>query len=649
MPLRWPIINPIFTRVMVSSGRQVRHVWTRALYMVAILAALTIMMMLEMAGSREAPRLADVGELLFVTVSIVQLVLILILSPIYTAGAISQERDAQTFSVLLATPLSNLQIVLGSLLSRLFFVLAILFSTLPIFALLYYFGGFEMRDVLLSYGIAASSAVLTGAMAIAVSIMTTGTRRVLVDFFLFIVGYVFGLWAIDHRLLPEVLSGYTAGSLDWLHPLGAILSTIRAGQVERLPVGMLSFREMLVQYPEYGYLLYSLSLSAVIVIVSAAFVRRLARGYGGLGRRLGRIALAAAGAVAALVVFAVLVQQTGLTAGLLAMGLLAVPAAASIVLVRLKRHRKPRSVWDNPVAWRERVTRTSTSRRTLVLLLYVVLSILALYVVLTMKAAGAPAALARDFVFLVTTVQMFVVLMIGATMAASTVSYEREQGTLDLLLTTPITPRYFIYGKLLGVIRYLGLFLGMILLITAGSYLVAHLPVERFLRGLMPGQWLQALGGMRNTSPEVRWDNWPLVAAVYPVMVTAGMAAAVVSLGMTFSLRAKNTTTAAVHAALSVLGIVAVVTGCCWLSGSVWIVGPLAALLSPFLANYAALKPEDFMAAMRFDKSATVRAFFLYAGLHLGVLGAVTAYVLFAWFRLRAMVRTFDLQTRQKK
>ena len=55
------------------------------------------------------------------------------MSPIFTAGAITQEKDSQTYDILLSTPLTNGQIVLGSLLSRLFFVISLLLTLFATF------------------------------------------------------------------------------------------------------------------------------------------------------------------------------------------------------------------------------------------------------------------------------------------------------------------------------------------------------------------------------------------------------------------------------------------------------------------------------------------------------------------------------------
>ena len=643
-----PQINPIFLRVLTSSGRRARHVWVRVGYLVAIL--ITMIVILLVVGLDPA----ELGEQLFCAVSYAQLILILMLAPIYTAGAISQERDSQTFSVLLATPLSNLQIVLGSLASRLFFVLAILFSTLPLFALLYYFGGFELKDVVLSYGIAATSALLTGSIAIAISIAYTGTRRVMIGFFLFITAYLVGIWGLDHSILPRLgIPGYPPGGglLDWLHPIGAIQSTLMSGQTVRPLLGEVSFTEFWTYYPEYGYLVYSTVMSAAILILAAVFVRRLARGYGGRARRISIILAAVLGTCLAAGTCAVLVRALGRAGGLTAFGLLAGLTALTVWFFLAKRHRKPHSVWDNPIAWRERVTRTATGKRSLVQFFYILFAILALYALLVMKVTGFSAGDARWFVFAVTVVQMFVMLVVGATLAATCISYEREDGTLDLLLATPITPRYFIAGKVWGIIRYLGMFLGMMLLVTLGALLVARLPVEDYLAGIVPKSLAAAvkpaagplIGGSRAT-----WANWPLVSVTHPLIVAGALAAAVVTMGMTFSLKAKKSGTAALYSALVVLGYSLLVTCCCFVTSWVPLAGWVAAFASPFMAMYACIMPEGFHDKYAAGAGDIWYDVYRYMGIHVGVLMAAVGYGLFAWFRLRSMVKTFDQQTRQK-
>ena len=67
-------------------------------------------------GPRETAVLA---ETFFGTFMIVQLILIVLLTPAYVAGAIAEEKDRKTMEFLLATDLRNREIVLSKLLSRL--------------------------------------------------------------------------------------------------------------------------------------------------------------------------------------------------------------------------------------------------------------------------------------------------------------------------------------------------------------------------------------------------------------------------------------------------------------------------------------------------------------------------------------------------
>ena len=53
-----------------------------------------------------------------------------------------------------------------------------------------------------------------------------------------------------------------------------------------------------------------------------------------------------------------------------------------------------------------------------------------------------------------TIVEFAVILLIVTNAAASTVTREKEDGTLDLLLSTPITSRYYIWGKLRGLVSF---------------------------------------------------------------------------------------------------------------------------------------------------------------------------------------------------
>src|SRR6185437_7082087 len=77
---------------------------------------------------------------------------------------------------------------------------------------------------------------------------------------------------------------------------------------------------------------------------------------------------------------------------------------------------------------------------------------------LTISASDTPRRLGmsqtRTALLALTMLEFAVILLIVTNAAASTVTREKEDGTLDLLLTTPITSRYYIWGKLRGLVSF---------------------------------------------------------------------------------------------------------------------------------------------------------------------------------------------------
>jgi ABC-type transport system involved in multi-copper enzyme maturation permease subunit len=131
--LRWFLrlapINPITVRLVQNGSRRVRHLYIRAGYLAAlILVLLWTLLAPGSSGAMSYSQLAQAGATSFAWVAYLQIGLICVLAPVFMAGAIAQEASPQTWEVLLTTPLSALQIVLGNLSGRLFFILALLVS-----------------------------------------------------------------------------------------------------------------------------------------------------------------------------------------------------------------------------------------------------------------------------------------------------------------------------------------------------------------------------------------------------------------------------------------------------------------------------------------------------------------------------------------
>jgi ABC-type transport system involved in multi-copper enzyme maturation permease subunit len=90
---------------------------------------------------------AQIGQVLFIGVSLVVQALTVFLAPATTVNAISQEHERGTFELILATPLSAGQLLAGKLVAALAFLLLLVLAATPVFTLVLLFGGVELIDV----------------------------------------------------------------------------------------------------------------------------------------------------------------------------------------------------------------------------------------------------------------------------------------------------------------------------------------------------------------------------------------------------------------------------------------------------------------------------------------------------------------------
>lgn len=83
----------------------------------------------------------DESFLLFSMMTYIQLGLILFITPGLTAGTVSAEREKQTLNILLTTAQTSFQIIFGKLTSSIAFLLLMIVSGLPIYSLVFLYGG----------------------------------------------------------------------------------------------------------------------------------------------------------------------------------------------------------------------------------------------------------------------------------------------------------------------------------------------------------------------------------------------------------------------------------------------------------------------------------------------------------------------------
>ena len=118
---------------------------------------------------------ASVGRGIFAGLLILQTLMVAVLAPAATAGAISSEREHQTLELLAVTPISSLAIVLGKLFSALAWVVVLVLASIPVTALVFVFGGVAPDDVVRGYIVLFATVIGLGSIGIFFSALTRRT------------------------------------------------------------------------------------------------------------------------------------------------------------------------------------------------------------------------------------------------------------------------------------------------------------------------------------------------------------------------------------------------------------------------------------------------------------------------------------------
>lgn len=144
--------NPMTVKELRSRMRGSRAFVVLSLYLVA-LSGVIILVYWGYVSSMSMPFSVSgytAGKGLFTAVLSVQVVLVTFIGPLFTAGAISGERDRQTYDLLRTTLLSANSLVLGKLISALGYILLLVLASIPLQSIAFLVGGLSLTELVLS-------------------------------------------------------------------------------------------------------------------------------------------------------------------------------------------------------------------------------------------------------------------------------------------------------------------------------------------------------------------------------------------------------------------------------------------------------------------------------------------------------------------
>lgn len=549
--LRLLLTNPICMRLVYGGSRRMRHLYIRAGY----LGLMMVVLLFALVGSGNTLReLARSGAGAFQLISYGQVGLICLLTPVFMAGAIAQEANPRTWDILLTTPLSGLQVVLGNLFGRLFFILALLFSTLPLFAITQFFGGVPGSSIFTSYAIAATSSLLVAAVAVTLSVTRTAGKRAVFIFYIAVVMYLVVTYALDLLLRPAVPAGTptTTTILTPLNPFLALEALLFTNSYRPADLTSTEASWLLRQWmsqPISTFCWLCVIVSLLLIVFSTARLRVI-------GARLGYVPW-----------YRKLLGTLGKTAS----------------------HRTPRHVSHHPIAWRESRAKGNTIAAITARWAFVAIGVLGACTLVVLYHQGAMSVSTFRLAIGATVgAEILIIVLTALNLSATAVSKEREDGSLDIILTTPIQPGPYLYGKLIGLVQYL---LPM-MLVPALTMLIVSIYV--LSDGLGSGNVM--VQDVLSTSTDT--VTLPIIlpeGAIALPLVLAPFVAFCVMIGLSASIKSKGTIGSVVVAVGWVILVTGVLGLCSIPARSLTLVGAFINAFSPLNLLAAIVEPAAFI------------------------------------------------------
>ncbi|GCE13723.1 ABC transporter permease [Tengunoibacter tsumagoiensis] len=114
---------------------------------------------------------SDLGLSLYSFLANIQLLLIVFITPSFTSTAINSEKERQTYDMLLCSRLSTFSLVMGKLVAGLINAFLLIAASIPLFSLVFFFGGVSPSQIGSALTIFLSTTLLLGSYGLLCSLL----------------------------------------------------------------------------------------------------------------------------------------------------------------------------------------------------------------------------------------------------------------------------------------------------------------------------------------------------------------------------------------------------------------------------------------------------------------------------------------------
>ena len=433
-------IGPVFTREVTIAPRRPQTFIIRSVYGVLLLLLVSTAW-LVITGTQLIQDTGDFARFattLFLLVAPLQLVLTLFFSAMLAAGSVAQEKDRKTLILLLLTRMTGSELVLGKLLASILNVFVMITISLPIFMLIALLGGVSYPQIVRVLLVTLFTAVACGSLGSCVALSKEKTFQALATTVLILVLW-FAVWEIVALgVLGERMFGLSAQRIaETLSPWNAVIAACRpvvdgTAYAWSTDPKVLYGQALSILGPTRWFLLFSIFATACI------------NGYAIVMVRVWKPSRELRGDT--------IEEDTWRKETEEQVTERTTEQIEEQIEERLIAHAAPgkiRHVWDNPVVWREICTKAYGKKMWIIraaYLLFFVMCAVVLHGLFQANPTVTPGQLAGPMVPL-----FLLSLFLVNAQAVTSLTSERDGGTLDLLLVSDLTPKEFVYGKIGGV------------------------------------------------------------------------------------------------------------------------------------------------------------------------------------------------------
>jgi len=157
----------LLTKEMRLRMRRERTIWVIVAYILLMgLFGWLVINSSNRSTSTGINNWSSLGYLLYTLLLVIQIFLILFITPAFTSTTINGEKERQTFDLLLCSQLSTFSLIAGKLLAGLMNSLLLIAASIPLFSLVFFFGGVSPLQAIQALTVSVSTALVAATLGI---------------------------------------------------------------------------------------------------------------------------------------------------------------------------------------------------------------------------------------------------------------------------------------------------------------------------------------------------------------------------------------------------------------------------------------------------------------------------------------------------